>query len=478
MPGGMGGGMPGGGMGDPGGSGGMGGMDDPQQRGEDRSSRDSAPLAPGQAEANSGKEYSIFDIDRPSDHLGPQYGYDRIRLHKKDEVSPYAQQEDARHRMDPRNRSIIIIAVIVLVIFVVGIFLPDAVFNTTYVNASLATWVSNLTENVQNFTAALTFQAYSGQMVFKICQYIICMLAGAGLAVTGAMFQGALKNAMAAPSTLGVTSGAQVGVVIFVLLGGASGLTTYATRNASEFFAPLADMNIFEYIWATSAQSLCALAGSFVVVMLVLLIAYIAGRGKVSRSALIIAGSVFTSVITGVVQLVRYYLTVKGDSDEAEAVTSLATGSLSSTFTPFDLALAGIPILICLIILFCMRRRMNLLAFSEEEARSMGLSPQFSRNVTIAVCTILTAVITAFCGGIGFVGFLAPHLVRRIVGPDFTYLVPASMFIGAGITLLSNIFANQALNGMGMGSVAGIIGAVVFLYTIIRQRGRGNADWI
>ena len=423
-------------------------------------------------------QYSLFSVDKPLfGGRGPEYGYDRIRLRKNEEVSIYAQQEDARHAMDPRKKGCFaLIGVMVLAFFVI-ILLPDVVYTEQHVNNSFARWLEDLMANVNYLTAALTLQTYSGTMVFKICQYLVVALAGAGLAVTGAMFQGALKNAMASPTTLGVTSGAQMGSVLYILLGGSTVAASFS-GNMSDWTSQMERLGFFEYFWLMNAQAICSLAGALIVVLLVLAIAHIAGRGKVSKSGLIIAGSVFTTVITGVVQLVRYWLTVNGDSEQQEMVTSIATGTIGQTWTPIQVVIVAIPVLICLAALMMMRSKMNLLAFSDDEAKSMGLSPEASRNVTVAICTLLTAVIVAFCGAIGFVGFMIPHITRKVVGPDFRYLVPGSMLVGAIFAMVTNCFTNSFLSGLGMGSFTGIIGSVVFLITVLRQRGRGNADWV
>lgn len=467
MPGGFGmGGM--GGMGGPGG--GMGGG-----RGAGEPMDETLPAAVKEASQDA---YSLFTPDAAAD-AGPDYGYARIRLHKSEEVSPYSAERDARFAMDVRKRNCIVLGVVAVLVFAAVIVIPDATYNTAHVVNTPARWLEDLGGNIQALLTMVSFgyTVETVQMQAKVCQFVICALAGAGLAVTGAMFQGALKNAMASPSTLGVMSGAQIGSVIYILLG-LHAPVVYGVMSISDWQAHIDALNIFEYIWYMESQAIFSLIGAFVAVGLVVGVSFAVGRGKVSKSALIIAGTVFSSVVSGVVQFIRYYISITGDSDDLDAITSLATGSLSSWFTLLDVALAGVPILVCLVVLMRLRTRMNLLAFTDEEARSMGLSPRASRNLTIGVCTLLTGVIVAFCGSVAMVGFMVPHLVRKVVGPDFKYLVPASMLLGASFTMVAQCFSNQALSGMGMGSITGIIGAVAFIVSIVKQRRSGNADWV
>lgn len=473
---GMGGGMGGPGMGGMGGGPGMGGPGGAQAgrgpAGAGSVRRDDP--AGGAALRENAADHGLFSPDKPD--RGPEYGYDRFRLHKSEEVSIYTQDADKRLGMDPRAKACLVFAALLVVAFAVALVMPDVLFNGQHVTFTLARWVDDLTTNVAGLAALVSGQAFTSKMQFKVCQFALAALAGAGLAVCGAMFQGALKNAMASPSTLGVMTGAQLGSVLYILLGGST-VAFGGVIQMSDLAASYGRMNLVQYILATEGQALCALAGSLAVVGLVLLIAHIAGHGKVSKSALIIAGSVFSTAISAVIQLVRYYLTVEGDALQVDAVSSIATGTLASTSRPLDVVLVAVPVGICLLVLLRLRTRMNLLSFSDDEARSMGLSPQASRNLTILVCTLMTAVITAFCGGIGMLGFLVPLVVRKVVGADFKYLVPASMLMGAVFAVVANMFTNMLLSGMGMGSVTGIVGAVVFLVTVIRQRGQRNVDW-
>ncbi len=422
------------------------------------------------------RDHSLFAPDKPADR-GPEYGYDRFRLHKGEELSIYAQEADKHYGMDRRTKACLLMAALLVVAFAVTLVLPDVLFNGRHTTYSLARWVDDLSDNVSGLVGVISGKAYTDGMLFKLCQFALAALAGAGLAATGAMYQGALKNAMASPSTLGVMSGAQLGSVLYVLLGGST-VAFGGIIQMSDLTSRYASMSVVEYILATEGRALCSLAGSVVVVALVLLIAHIAGHGKVSKSALIIAGSVFSTAISSVMQLIRYYLSVEGTQSQVEAVSSIATGTLGSTSQPLDVALVGVPVAVCLFVLMCLRSRMNLLSFTDEEARSMGLSPQASRNLAILVCTVMTAVITAFCGGIGMLGFLVPLVVRKAVGADFKYLVPASALMGAVFAVVANAVTNTLLDGLGMGSVTGMVGAVVFLVTVIRQRRRGNVDWI
>ena len=298
--------------------------------------------------------------------------------------------------------------------------------------------------------------------------------------MNGCIFQGALKNALASPSTLGVMSGGTLGTLVFTLLFGVPAAEeTVRAVTASELQSQLDAMDLPTYIFATQGRAICSLVGCFAIVALVLLIAHIAGRGKVSKVALLIAGQVFTALIAGVIAVIRTWIIMYGTVDQQAAIQTIAGGSVSDIVGPTSLAALAVPIIIGTVIIMFMRQRLNLLAFNEDEARSMGLKTAFTRNLVIIVCTVLTGIVVSFVGAVGFVGFLVPHLARKVIGPDFRYLVPTSMLFGALFLLFANYLMNlTSLFSGSLGTLTSIVGIVFFIIVAVRERARGNVDWV
>ena len=146
---------------------------------------------------------------------------------------------------------------------------------------------------------------------------------------------------------------------------------------------------------------------------------------------------------------------------------------------PFAGPYLAVPVILGIVIIMAMRYRLNLLAFNDEEAQSLGISVNVTRNTVIVVCTVLTAVIVSFVGSVGFVGFIVPHLARKMVGPDFRYYIPASICLGAAYLLVAFYLANMSGVFQGsVGTLTSIVGVVFFVVMAVRQRARGNADWI
>ena len=435
---------------------------------------------PAPAEAPGGGEYSVFSSEQPEEDLGPQYGYRKSPFGHRDEVSVYTEQMDARYAMDPRARTLVILTVIVVLLVPAFTILPTGVLTVDGVRNGLAGYFDLFASNLDALSNWLSGVVDGNGLQVLFWQNLALVFVGAALAINGAVYQGAFKNALASPSTLGVMSGGTLGSVIYTLIWGVPVTDEMVTvTRMSEIIAEKNSMDTFEYILATQGRAFCSLAGCTIVVLLVLLIAYIAGRGKVSKVALVIAGQVFASVISGVVSVIRYYITYNGTDEQIAALQSTVGGSISNILGPLQFALVAVPIAIGLAVVMVLRFRMNLLAFSDEEAASMGISVARSRNLMVAMCTVMTAVVVSFCGNVGFVGFLIPHITRKLVGPDFKYLLPASALLGAIYLLISNhvMSLGDLLTG-SLGTFTSIIGVVFFLIAAVQQRRRGNADWI
>ena len=141
------------------------------------------------------------------------------------------------------------------------------------------------------------------------------------------------------------------------------------------------------------------------------------------------------------------------------------------------MAMMAAPILLCLLIAMLMRNRINLLAFGETEAKTIGVNTSRARLVLIIVSTVLTASVISFCGQIAFVGLIAAILARRLVGPDFRYLLPASVLLGGFMLLLAFDVSYMIGIVVDTGSVMSIIGGLFFMVIMTVNRRKRNASW-
>jgi iron complex transport system permease protein len=238
---------------------------------------------------------------------------------------------------------------------------------------------------------------------------------------------------------------------------------------------------VLDYLSSNYSLSLLSFVGCILVVAIVVTTMRLAGRGTTSPIFMIITGQVIGSVMGAVSNTIRYYYLASNPySAKSELLTNLQIASFYRTYTWIDLVAVGVPLVITFLVVMALRRRMNLLAFSEGEARTMGVDTGKMQMLVVGLCTLLTAIIVSFCGQIGFVGFLVPHLARRLVGPHFSYLLPAATVIGAIFVLAAYTIVLTTVGSSYetmVGMYFSIGGAIVFLATALRGKGGARGQF-
>lgn len=396
---------------------------------------------------------------------------------KTERDNAYADQVDAGHKVERRAQAIWVMGIVLAVIFALALVLPRSVFAPGLYEHGLSDWAMELQAQVHGLFSSAVGQG-TAQLAIRLA---IVALAGAGLGMTGAVYQGSLKNALASPSTLGIMSGASLGSCVFVLLFVTDDPATTAYLNGIGDAAAADSLPLPQYVFSMWGQSFFSLVGCGVVAALLLCVVKLAGKRKVSNIMLIIIGQIIGSVAGTLVGLARYYYLITDPyGTKAAAFETLQAASFYRNFGVVDLLCIAIPLIVVLALIVRMAPKLTLLAFSDDEARAMGVETKRWRVLMVVACTLLTAIIVSFCGMVGFVGFLVPHLTRKFVGPDFKYLIPASAVMGAAFVLgcYTVIEVVNADYSESVGMVISIVGAVVFLVMALRQREATRGDFI
>jgi iron complex transport system permease protein len=426
-----------------------------------------------------------------------------IRL-SEDNDNLFASAVNKGHRVDPRAQKIFVLAVVLVVVYVFSIIVPkDGIFSEqNFVNRgeyNLAWFIRSLQFNVSELIAVIaglfTGQAMHDYYAAGLCRGVIIIFAGAGLALCGAVYQGAFRNALVAPSTLGVMSGSQLGLTVWVAL------FTYGTApwesllwtesSAQEGFLTIGPHPTWgpyneafdgaQALYGTINSfglALTSFIGCIVVVSLVLLTMRLAKSTKVSGIMLIITGQIIGAICGAVNTSIMYFMMFNHPDSISEAkVTLMREIQISSfyrTFTWVEVLVIGVLLAVVFFVIMRLRQKMMLLSFEESEARTMGIDAKRMRFWVVGLCTLLTAVIVSFCGAVGFVGFLVPHLARRLVGPNFKYLIPATTVLGGIFVLGAWTLLCMTLGGgyaEQVGIFISIFGAVIFMVTALRGGG-------
>lgn len=264
----------------------------------------------------------------------------------------------------------------------------------------------------------------------RLPRILLACLIGACLSAAGTAYQGVFQNPMAAPDILGASAGAAFG-------------------------AALAILQSLSGQWVT----LLAFAGS----LLAVLIAYIVGQRARGRKVvnLVLSGVMVSSLFSAGTSYIKL---VADPTNVLPAITYWLMGSLSGVRLP-ELGGALVPMSLGLLALWLIRWRVNVLAFGDEEARTMGVNASAVRLAVIVAATLLTAASVSLSGMIGWVGLVIPHLSRRLVGNDFRRLLPASVLMGAAFLLtVDNVSRNLLATEIPIGILTAFVGVPFFLY--------------
>ncbi|NOZ86072.1 MAG: iron ABC transporter permease [Deltaproteobacteria bacterium] len=278
-------------------------------------------------------------------------------------------------------------------------------------------------------------------LVARLPRVLLAALTGGALASAGVGFQALLRNPLATPFTLGVSSGASLGAASAILLG----LDTALLGSA--------------------AVPLFALAGAGLAVAVVYMLARRRGS-LLSTNTLLLAG-VCLAFFFGAVMLFLHYLADFGNSYR---MIRWLMGSLDITDIMVPLKVFVLTI-IGFILLYSNSRRLNVMSAGEEVAQSRGIDVDKVQRRIYFSGSLLTASVVAATGPIGFVGLVVPHVVRMFTGPDHRVLLPASFFAGAGFLILCDLLARVLIapTEIPVGVITAILGGPFLVWLLRRQ---------
>ncbi|WP_340023820.1 iron ABC transporter permease [Paenibacillus sp. FSL K6-1096] len=330
-----------------------------------------------------------------------------------------------------RSRDISILTLLAVLIFI--LFLVS--MNTGFMRLSPLEVLHTLSGNGTKQQQLILFD-------FRLPRIVISLLIGAGFAVSGSILQGLSRNALAEPSTLGINAGAGFAVLIFISF-------VPATTAAPIFVLPL-----------------LALAGASLTATLIYFLSYRSEEG-LSPTRMILIGIVVSAGINAF-QLI---LSLRLDPQNYQFVAIWLAGKIWGGDWRFVLAL--LPwILILLPFAFYKARVLNVLNLGDEISKGLGLPLEQERRWLLAAAVALAGACVSVSGSIGFVGLIAPHLARRLVGPRHQIMLPAAALIGALLLLAADTIGRSVLQPAEVptGIVVAIIGAPYFLFLLAKSK--------
>lgn len=399
----------------------------------------------------------------------------------------FADQEQERHGMRPESRRVLVLGIVAAISFVAASLLPVNAFTYALTDYPLSAFLEDVSNNIAAATAMLAGNGAAFENRFMAV--LVCSISGAALGLCGSTFQGAFNNPLAAPKTLGVMSGGALGALAYVLWLSAytptmpydpEVETVAGSVTVSQIAAWEASLDPLSWFYLNYGRCLCSIVGCFVVVGIVMALTTLLGRGKLSNIIVIIFGQVFSVGVTAVIQFARYYYTVGGSPEMATELAQIENYTMISVYYFRDLLIIILPIVACMIAVLALRNRFTLLSFGDDVASTMGINVKRTRYGMIALCTLMTGLAISFCGHVAFLGFISAHLARRIVGSDFRFLLPASMFTGGALLTVIQWICQSGLpftSPYAAGPVCSVLGACLFMVIVLRQRGEAGHGW-
>ena len=274
---------------------------------------------------------------------------------------------------------------------------------------------------------------------WRLHRVLFAVVAGFGLAIAGSVMQGVLRNPLASPFTLGIASAASCGASVAIILG---------TGVISGSLLIIGNAFLFAMLASAAIYGMARLRG-------------------MESETLILAGIALMYLFSAVTSLLQYL----GTADKVQEVVFWMFGSLDKSSWP-KLGIVSVVVVAVVPILLWRAWDLNALAEGDEVAASLGVPVERSMAGFMLAASLITAVIICFTGTIGFIGLVAPHITRMVIGTDHRTLLPASGLVGAVLLLGADCLARTAIPGtiIPVGIMTAFLGIPFFLYLFMKRR--------
>ena len=263
---------------------------------------------------------------------------------------------------------------------------------------------------------------------------ILAIITGMALAVAGVVLQALLRNPLADPYIIGVSSGAALGATLAIALG---------------------------------LISLISLAGFLGAVLAMFLVYNLARTGyKISVKTLLLVGVIVSVFLSALISLITFLM-----GESMYQIILWLMGNLSET-NIILIVIAGLMVLIGIVIVYLFARDLDIISIGEESAQHLGVEVESVKKRLFIVTSLITGAVVAITGLIGFVGLIVPHIMRLIVGPNHKTLIIASLFAGGIFLTLADLFARTIISPaeIPVGVVTAIFGGPFFLFLLKRKK--------
>ncbi len=310
-----------------------------------------------------------------------------------------------------------------------------------------------LTIGTNEVLASLIGQAAQPQTAMIITEIrlprvVLAILVGAGLGISGAAMQGLFRNPLADPGLVGVSSGAALGAVMIIVLGATwfQGWLSYLGVTALPLAAFLGGLAVTSLIYRLSTRN-----------------------GQTDVGLMLLAGVALNAMSGAAIGLLSYFAT----AEQLRSLTFWSLGSLASADWS-SISMVSVPILLAVVGLPFVARGLNAFLMGEAVSTHMGYGVKRLKWIVIGLTALAVGAAVSVSGVIGFVGLVAPHIVRALTGPDHRWVMPGSALVGALLVLGSDLVARSLLapSEIPIGIIMSAIGGPFFLWLLMQRRPR------
>ena len=317
-------------------------------------------------------------------------------------------------------------------IWIISLLLFFLLAATMVLGISLGSTGSNIQQTLWSLMGIEKADAMLETIIWRIRlpRVFLATLVGAALSLGGLVFQALLRNPLAEPYILGISSGSGIGAIIGILIG----------------LSPFPGVSV------------AAFAGSMTTLLLLLFMT--SGKTMLKKNILLLSGVMVNSFCAA---FIMFLISITQD-DRLHNIIFWLMGDLSMADLPQVWLLTAV-VVPCAILIFCLSNAMNLFLMGKELAQTMGINTKVITATLLIATSIMVSATVAACGPIGFVGLVIPHLLRLVMGPDHRVLVPACLLGGGAYVVLCDILARTLpeQGEMPAGVITAMIGAPLFI---------------
>jgi len=303
-----------------------------------------------------------------------------------------------------------------------------------FTHIDLGKALSREIEFSENVDAMILFLA-------RLPRVLLAAITGASLAVAGAVFQAILRNDLAAPITLGVSSGAAFGAVLAISMGLSFTVFGFSSIPVAAFLGALGAITLVFSLVRTR-------------------------QGELPTSMVLLAGVTVNFFFAAMVMFIHYL----SDVTQSFRIVRWLMGGLDITDYQTVFSICP-PVAVGMSILIYIARDLNLISTGSQSAMSRGVDVPRIQKLGLVSASLITGAVVALCGPIGFVGLMVPHMVRLLIGPDQRLLIPASMLFGASFLIICDTVARTVIapTEIPVGVITALIGGPFFVWLLKKQ---------